>query len=84
MARTGHWRYRRNRARVLRNATCCAICGQPLNHDLKWPDPYCVTADHVTPLADGGSNNGQLQAAHRICNQRRWQLQQTNRHGRVW
>jgi hypothetical protein len=59
-----------------------AICGQPLNPDIKWPDPWCITADHNIPIADGGHNNGALQAVHRICNQRRWQ--QTVRHGRAW
>ena len=82
MARTGHYRYRRNRARVLRKADVCAICGQTLNPDIKWPDPWCVTADHIVPIADGGHNNGPLQVVHRICNQRRWQ--QTVRHGRAW
>jgi 5-methylcytosine-specific restriction endonuclease McrA len=71
-------------ARTGAEATCCAICGQPLNPDIKWPDPWCSTADHVTPIADGGSNNGPLRAVHNRCNRQRWQLQQTNRHGRQW
>ena len=85
MARTGHWIYRRRRARVLRNAEVCAICGQPLNPDIPWPDPMCITADHIVPIAEGGHNNGKLQACHRICNQKRWsQSAKPVRHGRTW
>ena len=82
MSRTGHYRYRGNRRRVIRNADTCAICGQPLNPDIPWPDPMCITADHITPIADGGRNDGPLRAVHNRCNQRRWQ--QTIRHGRQW
>ena len=63
MTRTGHYRYRRNRARVIRNSDTCAICGQPLNPDLRWPDPCCTVADHIVPIADGGHNNGAVRAA---------------------
>ena len=51
MSRTGHFRYRKNRRRVIRDATVCAICGGDLNPDIPWPDPWCVTADHITPVA---------------------------------
>ena len=84
MSRTGHYRYRKNRRRIIRNADTCAICGQPLNPDIKWPDPYCTTADHIVPISEGGHNNGAIRAVHNQCNRKRWQLQQTNRHGRVW
>ena len=83
-ARTGHWIYKRNRRRVLRAATCCALCGQPLNPDLKWPDPWCTTADHIIPIADGGHNNGPLRAVHNQCNRKRWEYANKNRHGRQW
>lgn len=83
-SRTSHRRYRTNRRRVIRNADTCAICGQPLNPDIAWPDPYCITADHIIPIADGGHNLGKLQAVHRICNQRRWQHAGQQRHGRSW
>ena len=36
-SRTSHRAYRRNRKRILRNSTICAICGQPLNHALPGP-----------------------------------------------
>ena len=81
-SRTSHRAYRRNRKRVLRNSTICAICGEPLNPNVQWPDPMSITADHIIPIADGGDNLGPLRAVQNRCNQRRWQLQQTNRHGR--
>ncbi len=83
-SRTSHRRYRTNRARVIRNSTVCAICGQDLNPDAVWPDKWCTTADHVVPIADGGDNLGPVRAVHRICNQRRWQKAGETRHGRAW
>ena len=90
-SRTSHRRYRTNRARVIRNSTVCAICGGDLNPDIPWPDKWCVTADHITPVSDARDererrilNLGKLQAVHRICNQRRWQHAGEQRHGRAW
>lgn len=83
-SRTSHRRYRSNRARVIRNSDTCAICGKPLDKSIPWPDPWCTTTDHVVPIADGGHNLGTLQAAHRICNQKRWQQAGKTRHGRSW
>ena len=83
-SRTSHRAYRRNRARVIRNADTCAVCGQPLNPDLKFPDPLSTSADHITPIADGGHNLGPLQACHLRCNQKRWQQAGKTRHGRQW
>jgi 5-methylcytosine-specific restriction endonuclease McrA len=84
MARTGHYRYRRNRARVIRNTTVCELCGGDLYPDLPWPHPLSTTADHIVPVSEGGHNNSALRAVHNQCNRNRWQLQQTNRHGRAW
>lgn len=83
MSRTGHYRYRRLRARVIANSDTCALCGKPLT-DLPWPDPYSTTADHVIPIADGGHNNGELRAVHNVCNRQRFKQAQQNRHGREW
>lgn len=67
-------RHRQWAARVLRYATTCALCGCPLDRDLKYPDPMSPSADHIEPWAHAphlryDPANGQ--AAHLVCNQRR-------------
>jgi hypothetical protein len=45
------------------------------------------TADHVIPIKDGGSNNGELRAAHWCHNQARNRKTKTKpvvQHGRQW
>lgn len=62
--------YEQARKRILLRATICAICGQPLDKSLKYPDPMSPTVDHIIPLAKGGHPYAMenLQAAHRKCN----------------
>ena len=58
--------YQRARLQVLAEEHVCWICGQPAARD----DP--LTADHIIPVASGGSNDRRnLRAAHRSCNSRR-------------
>lgn len=57
--------YRTARRALLATATVCHWCTMPGTAD----DP--LTADHITPLADGGPPAGPLVAAHRSCNSRR-------------
>ena len=84
MSRTGHARYRRNRARIL-NEDVCWLCGQWIDPELKAPHPQSWTADHVVPIYKGGSNNGELRPAHRRCNIGRNKKQQpVTQHGRNW
>lgn len=69
MSHTGHRTYRRNRARLKRTATVCALCGQPIDPDLPPDHPMSFTADHRTPVSKGGTHTARnLQAAHRRCN----------------
>lgn len=52
-------------------ATCstCAICGLPINYDLKNPHPWSFTVDHIIPIALGGQTTEEnLQPAHWKCN----------------
>ena len=65
---------RRWAARVLRDATICALCGKPLDKTLKAPDPMSPSADHIESWAQAPDRrfdptNGQ--ATHLRCNQRR-------------
>ena len=85
--RTGHARYRRNRARILKESDVCWLCGQWIDPDLKFPDPLCATADHVHPVGKGGDNNGELRPAHFRCNILRNKKQTPKKetpHGRDW
>lgn len=56
--------HERNRRAVLREEDYCGICGGP-----GLPDDV---ADHIVPLARGGSGERtNMQRAHRMCNHRK-------------
>lgn len=55
-------------------ATCstCAICGLPINYELKNPHPWSFTVDHIVPIAKGGQTSEEnLQPAHWKCNRQK-------------
>lgn len=59
----------RLRARIAATRAACHICGQPINYQLKTPDPMSFELDHIIPLAKGGSHDATNAAAsHRTCN----------------
>ena len=87
MARTSDATYLRNRERVRRTQDTCALCGAWIDPDLKHPDPWSFSADHVVPVSRGGHNKGVLQAAHLTCNRRRGNKALNEMrvpHGRQW
>lgn len=52
-----------------RDGTDCGICREPVDLDLRWPDPMSASVDHVIPRARGGSDDlSNLQVAHLTCN----------------
>lgn len=76
--------YNRRRRAIRRNATIgpvdlealwtgrCGICDEPMDRDLRHPDPMSKSVDHIMPLARGGSHSqDNLQWAHLICNIRK-------------
>lgn len=70
MSRTSDPKYRRRRARTLAPARIwCHICEEEIDKTLRWPHPMSATADHITPVAAGGSNTGPLAPAHKRCNE---------------
>lgn len=47
----------------------CSICGLPINYELKYPDPWSFTVDHVVPITSGGTSDIEnLAPAHLKCN----------------
>ena len=63
----------KNRKKIYATQTVCAICGKPVDFNLKYPHPLSPTIDHIIPLAKGGhpSDIDNLQLAHRCCNRQK-------------
>jgi len=63
----------KNRKRIYATQSVCAICGKPVDFNLKYPHPLSPTIDHIIPLAKGGhpSDIDNLQLAHRCCNRQK-------------
>lgn len=56
-----------------RDGWVCQLCSEAIDPELKHPDPLSATLDHIVPLARGGEHSLEnAQAAHRICNNRKW------------
>lgn len=50
----------------------CGLCGKTIRRTLEYPDPRCLSVDHVVPLSEGGTSDlANLQAAHLVCNLRK-------------
>jgi 5-methylcytosine-specific restriction endonuclease McrA len=51
----------------------CALCGKPINKELKTPHPMSAEVDEIIPISKGGSPvaRDNVQLTHRICNQRK-------------
>lgn len=50
----------------------CGICGEPVNPQVKYPDPLQATLDHIVPVSRGGTNDPtNLRLAHMSCNRSR-------------
>ena len=63
--------YRRLRARVLRDASVCGICGGLLDKTLQSPHPDSVVVDHILPRKhhpDLALDPKNLSPCHRRCN----------------
>ena len=90
MSRTADPIYRARRARVLAgDGLVCAWCGLPIDKSLKAPHPMSPSADHIIPIAQGGSNRGPLQPMHLGCNKSAGakggrRVVRARKHVRVW
>ena len=59
----------RHRSVIARGKPPCALCGEPIDYQLRYPDPYCYVVDHKTPVNCGGLDVlANKQAAHNRCN----------------
>lgn len=59
----------RHRAVIAKGRPSCHICGQPIDYDLRWPDPGSFVVDHLIPLARGGADVlTNVAPAHNRCN----------------
>lgn len=91
MSRTGDRTYQRNRKRVLATSDVCWLCGNWIDPELEYPDPFSASFDHDIPVSLGGDNRGAGQAAHLDCNKRRGNktreqvmAERQPQHGRRW
>ncbi|MFC9769651.1 HNH endonuclease [Rhodococcus jostii] len=75
--RTNGHRRNKLRARVLASEDVCALCGGEVDKTLRLdevgrPHPLSAEVDEIIPVSRGGDPYlwGNVQLAHRICNQR--------------
>ncbi len=55
-----------------RDGWTCRLCHQPVDPDLRWPDPHSASLDHTVPLAAYGAHSrANTQLAHWLCNVRK-------------
>ena len=70
----------RDRNAIRRTKPPCGICEQPIDYDLKTPDPMSFEVDHIIPLDSARTPEERIaldvlankQAAHRVCNRAKW------------
>ena len=64
---------RKLRARLRAEGRPCHICGMPIDYSLPAGHPWSFEVDEIVPVSRGGSplDYSNVDAAHRICNQRR-------------
>lgn len=68
----GH-RRRQLRKRLASLGNPCALCGKPIDYGLPPGHPMSFEVDEIVPVSLGGDplDFGNVQAAHRICNERK-------------
>lgn len=58
----------------------CAICGCPIDYELKTPHPLSYELDEIVPRRFGGSpiDPNNVQPTHRACNRRKYDKEQAS------
>lgn len=55
-----------------RDGWICQLCDEPVDPQLRHPDPMSVSLDHIVPLAlSGPHSRSNSQTAHLVCNRRK-------------
>lgn len=63
----------RDRKAIARDKPPCGICGGHIDYTLRSPHPMSFEVDHITALANGGTDSlDNKQASHRKCNRDKW------------
>src|SRR5690349_19267341 len=70
----------RHRAAIARGKPDCALCLQPIDYALKYPDPWCYVDDHINPIGRNPTPERiaeldvltNKQPAHNKCNRDKW------------
>jgi 5-methylcytosine-specific restriction endonuclease McrA len=52
-----------------RDGWLCALCAEPVDAELCWPDPFSASLDHTIPLSRGGDHlMSNVRCTHLRCN----------------
>lgn len=67
------------RARIAQRVAAgepCALCNQPIDLTIPYPDPWSFVVDHAIPTSRGGTDTefDLLRPAHNRCNRKRSNL----------
>ena len=70
----------RHRSIIRRGEPPCALCGEPIDYTLRYPDPMSYVVDHIEPLGPNPTPERiaaldvltNKQAAHNTCNRAKW------------
>src|SRR5690606_1422950 len=79
--------WRRIKNRIRRTATVCALCGEPIDTNLRFPHPRSLSIDHIVPVSLGGREyaHSNVRATHLECNRKRGNTtQHSNPTSRAW
>lgn len=73
MSYQNRYAYRKNRGVILSSQEVCALCGNYVNKELKYPHPLSPVVDHKIPITKGGHPSAldNLQLAHNTCNNKK-------------
>ena len=50
-------RARKRIAQRVKAGDPCALCRQPIDLTIRWPEPMALEVDHVIPTSHGGSDD---------------------------